>query len=142
MATPTREQILVKVVTFVTVVGMILPAAYALSIALSDISNYLARLDVVGWMLDCASILSVPWVAVATILIIGALARPSPEVLDYLLCERRAGIHFAAYLHHAFRALPVAVNDGVKAILDSTQPVNFHWCTPRSCSGSLFLLEV
>ena len=70
MATPTREQILVKVVTFVTVVGMILPPAYALSIALSDISGYLARLDVVGWMLDCASILSVPWVAVATILII------------------------------------------------------------------------
>jgi hypothetical protein len=49
---------------------MILPVAYALSIALSDVSNYLARLDVVGWMLDCASVASVPWEAVATLLII------------------------------------------------------------------------
>ncbi len=70
MATPTREQILVKVVKFVTVVGMILPAAYALSIGLSDISNYLARLDVVGWMLDSAALLSVPWEAIATVLIV------------------------------------------------------------------------
>ena len=61
---------MVKVVGIVTVVGMILPAAYALSIALSDISNHLARLDVVGWMLDVAALLSVPWEAVATVLII------------------------------------------------------------------------
>jgi hypothetical protein len=67
---PNRERILNRVVGFVTVVGMTLPAAYALSIGLSEISNYLARLDVVGWMLDCAAIFSLPWEAVATILII------------------------------------------------------------------------
>ncbi len=67
---PTRERILARVAGWVTVAGMTLPVAYALSIALSDVSNYLARLDVVGWMLDCASVASVPWEALATLLII------------------------------------------------------------------------
>jgi hypothetical protein len=57
-------------VGFVTAVGMTLPVAYAISIGLSDFSNYLARLDVVGWMQDYATILSVPWEVVATALII------------------------------------------------------------------------
>jgi hypothetical protein len=65
-----RERILAEVVRFVTIVGMTLPAAYVLSIGLSDISNYFARLDVVGWMLDYATVFSVPWEAVATVLVI------------------------------------------------------------------------
>jgi chromate transport protein ChrA len=67
---PTRERILVKVVALVTVVGMTLPAAYVLSIGLSDISNYLARLDAVGWMLDYATVFSLPWEIIATLVII------------------------------------------------------------------------
>lgn len=67
---PTRERILVSVVGLVTVVGTTLPVAYALSIGLSEVSNYLARLDAVGWMLDYATVFSVPWEAVATVLVI------------------------------------------------------------------------
>jgi hypothetical protein len=70
MTMPNREWILVKVVGFITTVGMTLPAAYVLSIGLSDVSNYLARLDVVGWMLDYATIFSVPWEVIATIVVI------------------------------------------------------------------------
>lgn len=70
MVMPNRERILVRVVGFVTTVGMTLPAAYVLSIGLSDISNYLARLDALGWMLDYATVFSVPWEAVATVLVI------------------------------------------------------------------------
>ena len=58
------------IVRFMTAVGTALPIAYVLSIALSDLSNYLARLAVVGWMLDFASLVSVPWEALATIVII------------------------------------------------------------------------
>ena len=67
---PNRERILVKGVGFVTAVGMTLPIAYVLSIGLSDVSNYLARTDVVGWMMDYASIASVPWEIVATVVVI------------------------------------------------------------------------
>jgi len=67
---PTRERFLVRVGGFVTAVGMTLPAAYVLAIGLSEISGYLARLDAVGWMLDYATIFSVPWEAVATVLVI------------------------------------------------------------------------
>jgi hypothetical protein len=66
---PIREQILARVVRFVTTVGMTLPAAYVISISLSDISNYLARLNAVGWLLDYATVFSVPWEIVATVLI-------------------------------------------------------------------------
>ena len=70
MTTLNRERILARVVAFVTWVGITLPVAYVLSIGLSDISNYLARLDAVGWMLDYASVFSVPWEVVATAVII------------------------------------------------------------------------
>jgi hypothetical protein len=70
MAMPTRERILARVVEFVTIVGMTLPAAYALSIGLSEISGHLARMDAVGWMLDYATVFSVPWEIVATVLVI------------------------------------------------------------------------
>ena len=67
---PNRERILARVVGLVTVMGMTLPAAYALSIGLSDVSNHLARMDVVGWMLDYATVFSVPWEIVATVVVI------------------------------------------------------------------------
>jgi hypothetical protein len=54
----------------VTIVGMTLPAAYVLSIGLSDVSNYLARMEAVGWMLDYATVFSVPWEIVATLVVI------------------------------------------------------------------------
>src|SRR5579862_6438697 len=64
------KRILAGVVRFVMIVGISLPVAYVLSIGLSDISNYLARLDVVGWMADYATLVSVPWEIVATIVVI------------------------------------------------------------------------
>lgn len=70
LAMPTRERILVRVVGFVTTVGMTLPAAYVLAIGLADISGYLARLGALDWLLDYAMLLSVPWEAVATVLVI------------------------------------------------------------------------
>jgi len=85
MAMPSRERILVKVVGFITTVGMTLPIAYVSSIALSDLSNYLARTEVVGWMLDYASILSVPWEIVATVVVI-ARWRDLPQRFWILYC--------------------------------------------------------
>ena len=70
MLMPTRERKLAMVVGLVTIMGMTLPAAYVLSIGLSEISGYLARMDAVGWMLDYATVFSVPWEAVATVLVI------------------------------------------------------------------------
>ena len=70
MTLPARERVLDRVVTFVTWVGITLPVAYVLSIGLSDLSNYLARTDLVGWMLDYASIFSVPWELVAMLVVI------------------------------------------------------------------------
>ena len=66
----TREQPLGKVVGFVTIVGVILPVAYVLPIALSEISGYFGRLDALAWMGDLAMLLSVPWEIVATVLIV------------------------------------------------------------------------
>jgi hypothetical protein len=67
MITPNREGILDGIVGFVTWVGITLPFAYVLSIALSDLSSYLARTNVVGWMQDYASLASVPWEIVAVV---------------------------------------------------------------------------
>ena len=69
MASPNRERILDRIVSLVTWLGITLPVAYVLSIGLSDLSSYLARTEVVGWMMDFASILSVPWEIVATIVV-------------------------------------------------------------------------
>ena len=70
MTSPNRERVLDRIVSLVTWVGMTLPVAYALSIALSDLSNYLARTELVGWMLDYASVFSVPWEIIATLVVI------------------------------------------------------------------------
>ena len=70
IATWNRERIVAAIVRIVLIVGTVLPLAYVTSIGLSDLSNRLARLDVVGWMADYASIFSVPWEIIATILII------------------------------------------------------------------------
>lgn len=67
---PSRERGRTKAVGWVTKVGIALPAAFVVSIGLSDISGYLARLDLLDWILNCAMLLSVPWVAIATLLVI------------------------------------------------------------------------
>jgi hypothetical protein len=66
----TREQILAGVTRYVTAVGMILPPAYVIPIALAEISGYFGRLDVLAWIEDSAMLLSVPWELVATVLVI------------------------------------------------------------------------
>ena len=70
LAMPMREQILARAVRYVTAVGMILPPAYVIPIALSEISNYFGRLDILAWMGDTAMLLSLPWEVVATIVVI------------------------------------------------------------------------
>ena len=82
---PTRERILVMIVGFVTTVGMTLPAAYIISIGLSDISGYFARLDAVGWLLGYAMVFSVSLGGSRHSPNRRALAGPSPTILDYLL---------------------------------------------------------
>ena len=67
---PTREQILARVARYVTAVGMIVPPAYLIPIALAEISGIFGRLDVLAWIGDCAMLLSVPWELVATVLVI------------------------------------------------------------------------
>ena len=85
MASPNRERVLDRIVSFVTWVGITLPVAYVLSIALSDLSNYLARTELVGWMLDYASIFSVPWELLATLVVI-LRWRDLPQRFWILLC--------------------------------------------------------
>ncbi len=98
---PTRERILVRVVGFVTTVGMTLPAAYVLSIGLSDISRYLARLDALEWMFDYAMLASVPWEAAATVLVI-VRWRDLPQRfwITYCLNGFLAYISLPICLHH------------------------------------------
>jgi hypothetical protein len=67
---PTREHILATATRYVTAVGTLLPVAYVLPIALSELSSYFGRLDVLAWMSDLALLLSVPWELVATVLIV------------------------------------------------------------------------
>ncbi len=97
----TRERILVRVVRFVTAVGMTLPVAYVLSIGLSDVSDFLARLDALGWMLDYAIVFSVPWEAIATLLVI-VRWRDLPQRFWILYCVNGflAYISLPIYLMH------------------------------------------
>jgi len=70
LAMPSRGAILTKVVRYLTATGMVLPAAYVIPIVLSEISGYFGRSDLLAGMSDSAMLLSVPWVAVATVLVI------------------------------------------------------------------------
>ena len=70
LSVPTREQILARVARYVAAIGMVLPPAYVIPIALSEISGYFGRLDLLAWMGDLAMLLSVPWEIIATVLII------------------------------------------------------------------------
>ena len=70
MTTFTREHILGIATRYVTTAGMILPAAYVVPIALSEISGYFGRLDFLTWMGDSAMLLSLPWELLASVLIV------------------------------------------------------------------------
>lgn len=69
MTVALEERILAVAARYVIAVGMILPPAYALPIALSTISGYFGRLDFLAWMSDLALLLSIPWELLATVLI-------------------------------------------------------------------------
>jgi hypothetical protein len=101
LAMPTRERILVWVVGFVTAVGMTLPAAYVLSMGLSEVSGYFARSAVLDWMVDWAMLLSVPWEAVATLLVI-LRWRDLPQRFWITYCVNGvlAYVSLPIYLHH------------------------------------------
>jgi hypothetical protein len=57
-------------VKLMTWFGISLPVCYVASIAASDLSNFLARQDFIGWMADYASVFSVPWEVLATLVVI------------------------------------------------------------------------
>ena len=101
LAVPTRERLLAKVVGPVTVVGTTLPAAYVLSVGLSEISGYFARLDALEWLFDYATLGSVPWEAVATVLVM-ARWRDLPQRFWITYCVNAflAYISLPIYLHH------------------------------------------
>ena len=84
-AMPTRNQILAQGTRYVTVVGTTLPLAYVIPIALSEISGYFGRLDVLAWMSDLAMLASVPWEVVATVIVI-ARWRDLPQRFWILYC--------------------------------------------------------
>ena len=65
-----REHILRMAARYLTAAGMILPAAYVVPIALSEISGFFGRLDLLAWTGDLAMLLSLPWELIATVLII------------------------------------------------------------------------
>ncbi|MGO8816283.1 MAG: hypothetical protein ACLQVG_16725 [Terriglobia bacterium] len=98
---PTREQVLARVVRIVTAVGTTLPVAYALSIGLSEVSNYLARLDVLEWMFDYATLASVPWEIIATFIVVMRW-RDLPQRFWIVYCVNGflAYISLPIYLHH------------------------------------------
>jgi hypothetical protein len=98
---PTRDQVLARIIRIVTAVGMTLPAAYALSIGLAEVSNYLARLDALEWMFDYATLASVPWEIMAT-LIVALRWRDLPQRFWIVYCINGflAYISLPIYLHH------------------------------------------
>jgi len=55
------------IVRAVTIAGVALPAAALLSLGLSGVSSYLARLTAVAWLFDAALVFSIPWIVVATV---------------------------------------------------------------------------
>jgi hypothetical protein len=70
LTTPTEEKILARAAKYLTAAGMLLPPAYVIPIALSEISGFFGRLDVLAGMGDVAMLLSLPWELIATVLII------------------------------------------------------------------------
>jgi len=97
----TSEYILAKAARYFTGAGMILSAAYVVPIALSEISSYFGRLDLLAWMGDLAMLLSVPWELCATILII-ARWRDLPQRfwITYCLNGFLAYFSLPIYLMH------------------------------------------
>jgi hypothetical protein len=67
---PTKEQILATAARCITAAGMLLPFAYVIPIALSEISGFFGRLDVLAEIGDLAMLLSLPWELIGTVLII------------------------------------------------------------------------
>ena len=59
-----------RAVRILTTVGVLLPAVALLAVALTDLSAYFARLDVLGSVMDCSMLLSVPWELVATVFVV------------------------------------------------------------------------
>ena len=53
-----------------TAIGMTLPLAYAIPVALEQISSYFGRVNLLTWMNDLALLASVPWEIFATLLIV------------------------------------------------------------------------
>jgi hypothetical protein len=70
MANAKWERFLNVFVKVLTGFGIGLVVCYVASIVLSDLSNFLARQEFIGWMADLASVFSVPWELVATIVVI------------------------------------------------------------------------
>ena len=82
-------------------VGITLPVAYALPIGLSEISNYLARLDALEWLLDLAMLASVPWEMVATFIVVLRWRDLSQRFwIVYCVNGFLAYISLPIYLHH------------------------------------------
>ena len=64
-----RERILTWVTRYLTLLGTILPVAYVAPMALFEVSSYLGRLSFLSWLSDLATLLSLPWELIATLLI-------------------------------------------------------------------------
>jgi len=94
---PTRPHILEKAAQYIIAVGTVLPLAYVVPIALTNLSGYFGRLGWLTGMNDLAVLLSVPWEIVATLLIL-VRWRDLPQRFWILYCVNG----FLAYL-----ALPV-----------------------------------
>ncbi len=78
MAALTQDRFLSAAARYMTIVGMVFPAAYVGPILLSRISSQLGRSDALAWLSDAALLLSAPWVLLAAILII-VRARDLPQ---------------------------------------------------------------
>jgi len=101
VAIPGREQFLAGATRYLTAAGMILPPAYVIPIALSEISGFFGRLDLLAWMGDLAMLLSVPWEIAATVLIIFRWRDlPQRFWITYCVNGFLAYISLPIYLHH------------------------------------------
>ena len=101
MAISAKERILARTAKYVTAAGMVLPPAYVIPIALSDISGYFGRLDLLAWMGDLAMLLSLPWEIIGTALII-VRWRDLPQRFWILYCVNGvlAYLSLPIYLMH------------------------------------------
>jgi hypothetical protein len=96
-----RERILKEALGWLIRFGTTLPAAFLVCTGLEDASNHFAKLDCLDDILNIAALLSVPWIGIATAVVI-LRWRDLPQRFWILYCINALLAYFSLpiYLFH------------------------------------------